>query len=38
MYDPRSDDLSKLKDDDLVERISNLHKRMKFFYTTANGL
>jgi ABC-type transport system involved in cytochrome bd biosynthesis fused ATPase/permease subunit len=37
MYDPRGEDLSKIKDDDLVERISNLHKRMKFFYTTGNN-
>ena len=37
MYDPRGEDLSKIKDDDLVERISNLHKRMKFFYNTDNN-
>ena len=37
MYDPRGEDLSKIKDDDLVERISNLHKRMKFFYNKGNN-
>jgi|TARA_R110002153_G_scaffold61563_5_gene166054 hypothetical protein len=36
MFDPRGDDLSKLKEDDLVERVSQLHSRMKFFMSIGN--
>ena len=36
MFDPRSENLSELKDDKLTDRIGDLHKRMRFFVQKGN--
>jgi len=36
MFDPRQEDITKLSDDKLTDRISDLHKRHNFFYKTGN--
>ena len=36
MYDPRTENLTELTDDKLTDRISDLHKRMRFFVQNGN--
>jgi len=36
MYDPRTENLTELTDDKLTDRISDLHKRMRFFVQKGN--
>ena len=36
MYDPRTENLTELRDDKLTDRIGDLHKRMRFFVQKGN--